>query len=439
MTPDYFFALADRLNAGLHGNEMLLCHLHGESSDFIRLNHNRVRQAGRVTQHHLHLDLIAGARHAAATLTLTGVAAQDESRAREAIGKLRMQCDVVPEDPHLLYATEVHNTLTEGRNHLPDSGAALEQIHDCARGLDLVGLWASGTLATGFANSLGQRNWHASATFNFDWSCYHATDKAVKCNYAGFDWDAAELQRRMSDARAQLEIMARPARTLAPGTYRVYLAPAALEELLGMLSWGGFGLKSHRTAHTPLLKMIREGSTLHAAVNLREDHARSLAPPFTRAGFVVTAPVTLIEHGRFKDCLVSPRSAKEYGVPLNSGGEAPLALDVAAGTLARERVVEMLDTGLYVNNLWYCNFSDRDDCRITGMTRFACFWVEHGRVQAPVNVMRFDDSMYRVLGDRLLGLTREREFLFDTSTYQQRSTRSARLPGALVEALTLTL
>jgi predicted Zn-dependent protease len=99
----------------------------------------------------------------------------------------------------------------------------------------------------------------------------------------------------------------------------------------------------------------------------------------------------------------------------------------------------MLDTGLYVNNLWYCNFSDRDDCRITGMTRFACFWVEHGRVQAPVNVMRFDDSMYRVLGDRLLGLTREREFLFDTSTYQQRSTRSARLPGALVEALTLTL
>lgn len=40
--------------------------------------------------------------------------------------------------------------------------------------------------------------------------------------------------------------------------------------------------------------------------------------------------------------------------------------------------------------LWYLNFSDRPGGRITGMTRFASFWVEDGRIVAPLNVMRFD-------------------------------------------------
>ena len=98
-------------------------------------------------------------------------------------------------------------------------------------------------------------------------------------------------------------------------------------------------------------------------------------------------------------------------VAVNSGGESPNALEMAAGSLAGDELLGRLDTGLYLNNLWYCNFSDRNDCRITGMTRFACFWVEQGVIQAPLNVMRFDDSVYRMLGDALVGLTRERELI----------------------------
>ena len=73
------------------------------------------------------------------------------------------------------------------------------------------------------------------------------------------------------------------------------------------------------------------------------------------------------------------------------------------------------------------------------MTRYACFWVEEGKIKAPVNVMRFDDSVYRMLGENLLALTRQREFLLDPSTYQQRSTNTIRLPGALIEDFKLTL
>jgi predicted Zn-dependent protease len=73
------------------------------------------------------------------------------------------------------------------------------------------------------------------------------------------------------------------------------------------------------------------------------------------------------------------------------------------------------------------------------MTRFATFWVEGGRIAAPVSPMRFDDSIYRMLGTSLVALTRERELLLDPSTYDERSTASARLPGALLGSLRFTL
>jgi predicted Zn-dependent protease len=73
------------------------------------------------------------------------------------------------------------------------------------------------------------------------------------------------------------------------------------------------------------------------------------------------------------------------------------------------------------------------------MTRFATFWVERGRIVAPITPMRFDDSVYRMLGANLVDFTREREFLLDPSTYGERSTSSSRLPGAVLSGLKLTL
>jgi len=117
----------------------------------------------------------------------------------------------------------------------------------------------------------------------------------------------------------------------------------------------------------------------------------------------------------------------------------PESIDVAAGDIPTKDVVRQLDTGVYINNLWYLNYSDRSACRITGMTRFATFWVENGRIVAPLNVMRFGETLYRMLGENLLGLTSERDLLLDPGTYGGRSTGSSRLPGALVKDFTFTL
>jgi len=394
-----------------------------------------------VAQRFLNLDLIRGQRHAAADVALSGDLEEDHARLTHAVAELREQLPYLPEDPYLLYATDVQPSMHEGENTLPDSAEAVAAVLDAGRGRDLVGFYAAGCIYAGFANAFGQRNWFASYSFNCDWSFYYQADKAVKTAYAGFVWEPEEFAHKVATAAEQLEQLRYAPRTIPPGHYRVYLAPAAVEDILHTLSWGGFGLKDHRTKQTTLLKMVEEGARLHPAVTLRENTRDGVAPNFQGAGFIKPDQVTLIEAGTLRHCLVSPRSAKEYGVPTNgaSNGETPQSLDMAAGDMPRQDILQCLDTGVYINNVWYLNYSDRAACRMTGMTRFATFWVEHGVIQAPLNVMRFDESLYRMLGEHLLGLTSERELILNTSTYHQRSTGSSRVPGVLVDDCNFTL
>ncbi len=435
----YFRDLSDALCSGLATGEVLLLNYQGEASDFVRLNHNRIRQAGHVYQQALQLDLIRDGRESGASMPLCGSLDADLAQARLLLERLRARLPLLPEDPHLNYATEVHDSVHHGDNRLPEAGAALETLLAAASGLDLVGIWAGGEQSRGFANSLGQFNWHSAHSFNLDWSIYREGDKAVKQNYAGFAWNDDFLARKIAYDRETLALLGQKPRTLTPGRYRVFLSPAALYELMEMVSWGGFGLKSHRTAQTPLLGMVKEGFRLHEGVTITENHAAGLAPRFTRAGFIKPDHVVLIEAGAYRDCLADSRSAREYDAVVNCAGEQPESMQIAGGRLHQDEVFSALGTGLYISNLWYCNFSDRNHCRITGMTRFACLWVEQGRPVAPVNVMRFDESIYHILGDSLEGLTREQEHILDAGSYEWRSTASAWLPGALVNDFTFTL
>jgi len=438
---DYFYALAEAITKSLHGDEFYTCTFHAEDSDFVRFNRSAIRQAGTVVQRFLALDLIQGKRHAAAEIALSGDFDSDRSRIGQLLTELREQLPYLPEDPHLLYASTMHSTVQQGENRLPDRADAVAAVLGAGSGRDLVGIYAAGGIYAGFANALGQRNWFESFTFNCDWSLYYQHDKAVKTSYAGFVWEPTVFARKVTEATEQLEVLRRSPHIIPPGRYRVYLAPAALYDILEMLAWSGFGLKDHRTKQTTLLKMVEEGAHLHPAISLRENTRDGVSPNFQAAGFIKPDQVTLIDAGAFHDCLVSPRSAKEYDVPTNgaSNAEAPESVEMAAGDIARDDVLRRLDTGVYINNLWYLNYSDRSACRITGMTRFATFWVENDVIQAPLSVMRFDESIYRMLGDHLLGLTAERDFILDSSTYHERSTGSSHLPGALVEEFNFTL
>jgi len=151
--------------------------------------------------------------------------------------------------------------------------------------------------------------------------------------------------------------------------------------------------------------------------------------------------VNLVDAGALVGSLVSPRTAREFDLPVNgaNGEEVPESLVMAGGTLAEKDALDALGTGLAIGNLHYLNYSDRPAGRMTGMTRFATFWVEEGKIVAPIDVLRFDDTIYRLLGANLEALTTETELLLDSGSYRSRTLSSLDLPGALVKEMAFTL
>lgn len=436
---DWFYTLADHLVGQLERGEILLLWLSAERSDFVRFNQGKVRQPGSVEQRHLTLRLIRAERQAATRCALTGDGG-DTARLTQTLRELRATIALLPEDPHLLIASEVRSSANVRAGDLPPAEEITAQIVRASSGLDFVGFHAQGRLYRGFANSLGQRNWHEVENFNLEWSLYDSAGKATKSAYADLRWQEQQFMARLGNSRQQLALLSRPMREIVPGQYRVYLAPRALDEILGLLCWGGFSAKAQRTKRSPLLR-AHMGDQLSAAVTLEEDIAAGFAPSFQADGFTKPARLTLIDCGRIDQTLASPRTAREYAFTHNGANEAerPVSLVMHPGDLANSDVLRALERGLFVSNLWYLNYSDRAAGRITGMTRYATFWVENGEIIAPVAAMRFDDSIFRILGSCLEALTRERELILDASTYDERSTSSALVPGALLSALALTL
>ncbi|MBU0956625.1 MAG: hypothetical protein KKI09_14455, partial [Spirochaetes bacterium] len=73
------------------------------------------------------------------------------------------------------------------------------------------------------------------------------------------------------------------------------------------------------------------------------------------------------------------------------------------------------------------------------MTRFACLWVENGSIVGPIKDMRWDESLYNMLGAKLEAVTKERHLQVENMTYEQRAVGGSLLPGILVDGLNFTL
>ncbi|HSM65592.1 MAG TPA: hypothetical protein VK860_04740, partial [Ilumatobacteraceae bacterium] len=155
----YFDEIVTTATSSLVGDEVLLANVSGERTDFIRLNHGDVRQAGSVDQRTLTVDLVEGRRHVGGSVRLSGDRSVDDARVATLLAQLRDQRRLVPEDPFLLYNTEPTSTERVEQGDVPAPDAALADIRRAGNGRDLVGIYASGDTFSGFANSLGQRNW----------------------------------------------------------------------------------------------------------------------------------------------------------------------------------------------------------------------------------------------------------------------------------------
>lgn len=440
-----FQALAEGLcGATPAGCERIGLSLEAEASDFLRFNRAALRQATAVVQAEATVSVVRGQRRAQASTTLSGDLDRDLALLRAERDALLADLDHVPEDPWLALPDQAAQSRRDDRGALPTAEAVVEQTTRHAQGLDFVGFYAGGPVLRAQADSLGSRHWHRSESFLYSWCGVHHGDKAVKQELAGTRWQEADFAARVQQTRERLPLLARAPRPLQPGRYRALLSPAAMVEILGTLGWMGFGLQARRTGVSPLGRLAAGEQALDARFHLSEDFAQGIAPGFTAEGFTRPARVPLIVAGRVPaegGTLNAPRSAREYGLPPNGARteEFPEALHLAPGELPEAEALQALGTGLYISNLWYLNYSDRQACRLTGMTRFASFWVEDGRLVAPLPVMRFDDEVPRLFGEGLIALTDRAELVPHHDTYGGRMLASITTPGALVEGFRLTL
>ncbi len=225
------------------------------------------------------------------------------------------------------------------------------------------------------------------------------------------------------------------------GQYKTYFAPAAVADLLMMLSWGAVSEADIQQGNSALAALAHQDKQLSPAFNLKENFQRGLVPRFNELGEMAAPELSVIEQGILVNTLVNSRTAKEYEkIPNGANGSETLrAPEVSPGNLTPEQIMANLDTGLYVSNLHYLNWSDRPTGRITGMTRYACFWVENGEIMAPIENLRFDESLYRFWGENLVDLTTFQEFIPEVGTYEGRQLGGSLVPGMLVNDFTYTL
>ena len=437
---ELFDAVAAHVLSGLATGEELTINLTAEETLFVRFNGNRVRQNTDVEQINVSLRLQVNQRTVEKSRTLSGDIASDQAASMRLLESCREESSNLPADANQVPIENNGSSSEEFSGGLLASQDVVPAVVAPAQGCDLAGFYAGGTVIRGNRNSKDQRHWFATKTFFLDYSIYNGP-KAAKGSYAGSTWNAAEWAANLLRTKTSLALQNLPQQDVKPGSYRTYLAPRAFSDLLGMLNWNALSASAWKQGRSPFKKLAEHEAALSPMLSVEENFLMGLTPRFNSLGEVSETRVPLIEGGVLQNLLVSSRTAKEYGLRANGAcaEESLRAMDVGAGTLDQKDVLAALDTGLYLSNLHYLNWSDPVSARVTGMTRYACFWVENGEIKGPIKDLRWDESLYGALGSKLMALTSHTEIDPAVDTYFNRSLGGSRTPGALIEGFTFTL
>ena len=425
----------------LASGEELSMEFSGEYSTFMRFNGCKVRQIGEVDVSYVEFRLFRDGKSVSASYNATGDTEVDSARAAKCLSRAREECALLPDDPYRTASKSTGSSSEAFPGKLPAQDRLPGELLGPAAGTDFVGIHAQGPIVRGAANSAGARHWFATESFTTDWSLWLPNGKAIKSCYAGREWDPAEHARRINAAKARLEPLGKPERRIEPGEYRAYITPDAINEAVVFFSWNGLGERGMREGESAYIALREGRKAFSPKFSLVQDFSLGVEPRFNEAGDVAPERLTLIEGGKLVSSIVSERSATQYGLPSNAAPEYENLRSPAfgPGSLAEADALAAIGTGVYVSNFHYLNWSDVESARITGMTRFSCFWVEDGKLVAPIKDMRFDESLYDLLGAKLEALTAERSLIPETGTYGLRALGGALLPGLLVNGLKFTL
>lgn len=438
---NYFYSLSDKLFSLLKNDESLTVIYGGENTQFYRYNESKLRQSTTVSQYYCNLVFIKDNRLISKSLNLTFNENIDFNLSSKLINESRENAKNLPESRGVVLpqSGECSSQIIESAS--VDNIDVNKEILSNLSDVDMAGIFVSGPVSKGVSNSKGLKHWFTSNSFYFDYSLYSAKQKAVKSCYAGSAWDSEKFNANISVAKKLLAKMDLPAVEVKPGKHRAYLAPGAVNEIVGMLSWGALSMSAYKQGYCPLAKLKDGKEFLSDKFSLQENFELGLAPKFNSIGEVSANKVNLIDCGKLNNFLISSKTANEFNEVSNHAEEHEHLRSPAIkpGSLSEADVLEKLGTGLYLSNLHYLNWSDRMSARITGMTRFACFWVENGEIVGPIKDLRFDESLFNCFGSKVIDFTDTSSVSPNVMTYSKRHIGGTSVPGLLLNEFNFTL
>lgn len=436
----YIKNIAKDIFSKIATDEEVSLFVHSEESLFIRFSQSRVRQNTTVHQHEITITYQKDQRKIKFTLNLCGDLGIDIESILKELQICRAQLPLTDIFPQFV-PMENHGVSDSIRKvNRPTDLAMLEIITEFFAGSDMAGLYCSGPVRHVSVNSKGQFHFFENDFFFLDYSIYNGP-KAAKGFFSCENWTEKDFLENIQRTKNKLELLNLPTVDVPKGKYRVYLEPMAVFEIVGMLSWGSLSYGALRQGRSPFQKLQQNEISLSSKLNLIENLGLGYVPVFNSLGEVADQKLSLIEKGKLINLLTSTGSAKEYNVTSNKAEprEGLRSPEIKPGTLSQADILKKLDTGLYLSNLHYINWSDVQSARMTGMTRYACFWVEKGEIKGPIQDLRFDDSLFSLLGSNLIDLTESQELFVESATYQKRYLGAYKLPGALIEDFNFTL
>ncbi len=368
----------------------------------------------RFANNHIHQNVAEHDTHVAVRAVLgkrIGVAATnriDDTALRECCEKAVRFAAVAPEDadfpglplPSQLEARQSAYAATRSFDPPARARAASAMIEQSAtRGLSAAGKVETHDSAVAVANSKGI---DSAAEVTEVSATVLSMGPDSGSGWASFaEADSAKLAAEaLGDQAATLaERSARPV-DLAPGKYAVVLAPEAVADIVGMLSYAGFSAKAVHEGRSFMSGHFGE-KLLSEQVTIVDD---ALAPTAFGLTFdyegVPKQRVALVESGVIRQPVTDSYWAAQAGLPNtghalpapNSFGPLPLNLVLAPGTAAIDELLSLVTYGVYVTRFHYVNVEEPMRAVLTGMTRDGTFLIEKGRLSSPVKNLRFTQS-----------------------------------------------
>lgn len=441
---NYLKILSTDLFSSLKADEELSLALHSEESEFIRFNHSKVRQNTTVNQHELTLQFQSDSKSYKAAVMLSLNPNHDRSMLLSLIERIRADLELIDENPKVSKMQNHGISEVYKKSQRPSTHDIIKKINSQFSDSDLAGLYCAGPVRQASMNSTGQFHYFENDHFFFDYSIYDGP-RAAKAFYSEDKWSDSQFAAQASLLKNTLSLLNKPQIKIKPGGYRTFLAPMAVAELIQIFNWRAVSRSAFEQGFAPLKKLYTGENLFSPLFSMTENNELGLNSHFNSQGEISPKNLPVIENGVLKNFMINTATAKEYNLVSNNAdvgqwnNEAMRSIDVRAGTLNENELLSRLGTGLYLTNLHYINWSDPQAARITGMTRFACFWVENGEIAGPIQDLRFDDTLYNLFGRELADLTRLQSTFINTSTYQKRALGGMRVPGALLNNMNFTL